>query len=40
MGTADAYAHTGAVMVENLRNADTNEGMQAFIEKRSPDWKQ
>lgn len=39
METAAAYAHTGAVMVENLSNADTNEGMQAFIEKRPPDWK-
>ena len=39
MDTAAAYAHTGAVMVENLSNADTNEGMQAFIEKRPPDWK-
>lgn len=38
--TAAAYAHTGAVMVENLANPDTNEGMQAFIEKRTPDWKQ
>ncbi|MCL4164173.1 UNVERIFIED_CONTAM: hypothetical protein GTU68_015124 [Idotea baltica] len=40
MDTAAAYAHTGAVMVENLANADTREGMQAFIEKRAPDWKQ
>ena len=39
METAAAYAHTGAVMVENLAVADTNEGMQAFIEKRPPDWK-
>ncbi|KIN72294.1 enoyl-CoA hydratase [Sulfitobacter guttiformis] len=39
MNTAAAYAHTGAVMVENLANADTSEGMQAFIEKRAPDWK-
>lgn len=39
METAAAYAYTGDVMVENLRNADTNEGMQAFIEKRPPDWK-
>lgn len=38
--TAAAYAHTGAVMVENLANADTAEGMQAFIEKRPPDWQQ
>ena len=40
MDTAAAYAHTGAVMVENLSYQDTNEGMQAFIEKRPPDWKQ
>ena len=40
MNTAQAYAHTGAVMVENLANTDTAEGMQAFIEKRAPDWNQ
>ncbi len=40
LDTAAAYAHTGAVMVENLAHADTAEGMQAFIEKRPPDWKQ
>ena len=40
MGTRQAYAHTGAVMVENLANNDTAEGMQAFIEKRAPDWNQ
>jgi len=40
MDTQAAYAHTGAVMVENLANADTAEGMQAFVEKRPPDWKQ
>lgn len=40
METAAAYAHTGAVMVENLSLRDTEEGMQAFIEKRDPDWKQ
>ena len=40
MDTGGAYAHTGAVMVENLANTDTDEGMQAFIEKRPPGWKQ
>ncbi|WP_299416855.1 enoyl-CoA hydratase [uncultured Sulfitobacter sp.] len=40
LDTAEAYAHTGAVMVENLALDDTREGMQAFIEKRPPDWKQ
>ncbi len=34
-----AYAHTGAVMVENMLHADTREGIDAFIEKRAPDWK-
>ena len=35
---ADAYDHTAAVMVENMLWRDTNEGVQAFIEKRKPDW--
>ena len=33
-----AYAHTGAVMVENMLWRDTNEGISAFLEKRPPDW--
>lgn len=40
METRAAYAHAGAVMVENLGYRDTAEGMQAFIEKRTPDWSQ
>ena len=35
-----AYAHTGAVMVENMLHRDTVEGIAAFIEKRPPDWQQ
>ncbi|SLN10336.1 putative enoyl-CoA hydratase echA8 [Roseovarius gaetbuli] len=35
-----AYAHTGAVMVENMLDRDTAEGINAFIEKRAPDWDQ
>ncbi|PIE15477.1 MAG: enoyl-CoA hydratase [Rhodobacterales bacterium] len=34
-----AYAHTGAIMVENMLWRDTEEGIQAFIEKRAPDWQ-
>ena len=34
----EAYAHTGAVMVENMLWRDTDEGIQAFLEKRDPDW--
>ncbi|MCF3594340.1 enoyl-CoA hydratase [Rhodobacteraceae bacterium LMO-12] len=35
-----AYAHTGAVMVENMLWRDTDEGISAFLEKRPPDWQQ
>jgi enoyl-CoA hydratase/carnithine racemase len=38
MGLADAYAYTGAVMVENMLLRDTDEGISAFLEKRAPDW--
>ena len=37
---AEAYAFTGAVMVENMMLDDTNEGINAFIEKRKPGWAQ
>ena len=36
MGLDDAYAHTGAVMVENMLDRDTDEGINAFLDKRSP----
>lgn len=39
MPLSEAYAHTGVVMVENLMQRDTEEGMAAFIEKRPPDWQ-
>ena len=37
---ADAYAYTAAAMVENMLDRDTAEGINAFIEKRPPDWSQ
>jgi enoyl-CoA hydratase/carnithine racemase len=40
MPLEQAYAHTGAVMVENMMYRDTAEGISAFLEKRSPDWDQ
>lgn len=33
-----AYAHTGRVIAENMLHPDTAEGVQAFLEKRPPDW--
>jgi enoyl-CoA hydratase/carnithine racemase len=39
MGLADAYAHTGRVMVENMLAHDAEEGIGAFIGKRKAEWK-
>lgn len=33
-----AYAFTGRVIAENMLHPDTAEGVQAFLEKREPDW--
>lgn len=38
LGLAEAYAHTGGVMTENMLWRDTEEGIAAFLEKRAPDW--
>ncbi len=38
MSLDEAYAFTGAAMVENMMEADTDEGITAFIEKRKPRW--
>lgn len=35
---AQAYALTGRAMVENMLWRDTEEGINAFLEKRKPDW--
>lgn len=33
-----AYALAGQVMVENMLDRDTDEGITAFLEKRKPGW--
>lgn len=38
MDLAGAYVHAGAVMVENMLDKGTEEGIAAFVEKRRPDW--
>ncbi|MCJ7872232.1 enoyl-CoA hydratase [Marinovum sp. 2_MG-2023] len=35
-----AYAHAGQVMVDNMLDKDTAEGISAFLEKRAPGWSQ
>ena len=38
MDLFDAYEFTSKVMVENALRNDAKEGINAFIEKRDPDW--
>lgn len=38
MPLEEAYAYTSDVIVENLMHRDTIEGLNAFIEKRPPNW--
>lgn len=38
MPLSEAYAYTSKVMVENMQARDATEGIDAFIEKRSPKW--
>ena len=39
MNLADAYRYTSEVMVENMLARDAEEGIGAFIEKRTPRWE-
>jgi enoyl-CoA hydratase/carnithine racemase len=36
--TSGAYAYTKEVMIANASEADACEGIDAFLEKRAPDW--
>jgi enoyl-CoA hydratase/carnithine racemase len=38
MPLEDAYGYTSEVMVENMLDAEAEEGIGAFIEKRPPKW--
>lgn len=40
LGLDAAYAYTGQVMVGNMLDRGTEEGIAAFLEKRPPDWRQ
>lgn len=39
MGLSDAYAFAGEAMTRNMLEADAEEGIGAFIEKREPKWQ-
>lgn len=36
----DAYAYVSDVMVENMANAQTEKGIDAFLNKQKPEWDQ
>jgi enoyl-CoA hydratase/carnithine racemase len=36
---SEAYKYTSKIMRDNLLKHDAKEGVNAFIEKRSPNWK-
>jgi enoyl-CoA hydratase/carnithine racemase len=38
MGLAEAHDYASQVMIENMLNADAEEGIGAFIAKRKPKW--
>ncbi|WP_431203562.1 enoyl-CoA hydratase [Bradyrhizobium betae] len=39
MNLADAYRYAAEVMTENMMARDAEEGIKAFIEKRTPTWR-
>ena len=39
MSIEKAYKYTSQVMTKNMGFNDAKEGIEAFIEKRSPNWK-
>ena len=39
MKLSDAYDYASKVMVENMLKVDAKEGIDAFINKRQPEWK-
>jgi len=39
MSLNEAYKYTSKVMCENMMTLDAREGISAFLEKRTPNWK-
>ena len=38
MTISDAYKYASEIMIENMMNQDSEEGIAAFLEKRTPNW--
>ena len=38
MKISDAYKYASEIMIENMMNRDSDEGIAAFLEKREPNW--
>ena len=38
MTISDAYKYASEIMIENMMNHDSEEGIAAFLEKRAPNW--
>jgi enoyl-CoA hydratase/carnithine racemase len=39
MNLPEAYRYASQVMVENMMGRDAQEGISAFVEKRTPTWE-
>ena len=39
MPLKEAYKYTSEIMSENMMTLDAKEGISAFLEKRTPNWK-
>ena len=39
MNLSNAYNYASKVMVQNMLKLDAKEGIEAFIDKREPEWK-
>jgi enoyl-CoA hydratase/carnithine racemase len=38
MKISDAYKYASEIMIKNMMNQDSEEGITAFLEKREPNW--
>jgi enoyl-CoA hydratase/carnithine racemase len=38
MKISDAYKYASEIMIKNMMNQDSEEGIEAFLEKREPNW--